>query len=82
MRSASRWSASYEVISAAWTRSSFGPVQSASAPTPWSSPTIDSTSSIRGTFESVTGSSVSRHAARIGSAPFLFPEARTRPPSG
>ena len=37
---------------------------------------------MRGTFESVTGSSVSRHAARIGSAPFLFPAARTRPESG
>ena len=47
-----------------------------------SSSTIVSTSRIRGTFESVTGSSVSRHAARIGSAPFLFPAARMRPPSG
>ena len=37
---------------------------------------------MRGTLRSVTGSSVSRHAARIGSAPFLFPEARTRPESG
>ncbi len=33
-------------------------------------------------FASVTGSSESRHAARIGSAPFLFPEARTWPESG
>ena len=31
-----------------------------------------------GRCASVTGSSVSRHAARIGSAPFLFPAARTR----
>ena len=30
-----------------------------------------------GRSQSVTGSSVSRHAARIGSAPFLFPAART-----
>jgi putative nucleotidyltransferase with HDIG domain len=37
---------------------------------------------MRGTFRSTTGSSVSRHAARIGSAPFLFPATRTRPPSG
>jgi putative nucleotidyltransferase with HDIG domain len=41
-----------------------------------------STSRIRGTFDSVTVSSVSRHAARIGSAPFLLPAARTRPESG
>ena len=33
-------------------------------------------------FASTTGSSVSRHAARIGSAPFLLPAARTRPLSG
>src|ERR687885_771416 len=38
-------------------------------------------SRIRGTFVSVTGSSVSRHAARIGSTPFLFPAARTVPES-
>ena len=37
---------------------------------------------MRGTFESVTGSSVSRQAARIGSAPFLLPDARTCPESG
>jgi putative nucleotidyltransferase with HDIG domain len=41
-----------------------------------------STSRIRGTFVNVTGSSVSRQAARIGSAPFLLPAARTRPESG
>ena len=40
------------------------------------SSSIVSTSRMRGTFASVTGSSVSRHAARIGSAPFLFPAAR------
>ncbi len=45
-----------------------------------------STSRIRGTFESVTGSWVSSVAARIGSAPFLLPAAliapdRRRPPS-
>ncbi len=30
----------------------------------------------------MTGSSVSRQAARIGRAPFLLPAARTRPESG
>src|ERR671937_1102695 len=68
--------------SAAWTRSSFGPNQSTSAPTSTSSSSIVSTSRIRGTLERTTGSSVTRHAARIGRAPFLFPAARTRPFSG
>ena len=63
-------------------RISFGPVHSTSAPTSASSATIVSTSRIRGTFESVTGSLASRVAARIGSAPFLFPAAETRPPRG
>ena len=67
---------------AASTRTSFGPVHSALAPVPQTSSSIVSTSRMRGTFESVTGSSASRHAARIGSAPFLFPEARMRPLSG
>ena len=58
------------------------PVHSALAPVPQTSSSIVSTSRMRGTFESVTGSSVSRQAARIGSAPFLFPEARMRPLSG
>ena len=49
---------------------------------PQTSSSIVSTSRMRGTFESVTGSSASRHAARIGSAPFLLPEARMRPLSG
>src|SRR3954454_8926767 len=68
--------------SAACTRTSFGPVQPASAPRSASSSSIVSTSRMRGTFERYTGSSVSRHAARIGSAPFLFPAARMRPLSG
>ena len=51
-----------------------------------SSSSIVSTSRMRGTFESVTGSLASTVAARIGSAPFLFPAAvtvpdRRRPPS-
>src|SRR6266542_3907446 len=60
-----------------WT--SFTPDHSASAPTSASSATIVSTSRMRGTFLNVTSSSVSRQAARIGSAPFLLPAARTVP---
>src|SRR5581483_6591126 len=37
---------------------------------------------MRGRFASSTGSAVSRHAARMGSAPFLLPAARTRPFKG
>ena len=54
-------------------------VQSTSAPSARSSSSIVSTSRMRGTFGRTTGSSVSRHAARIGSAPFLLPAARIRP---
>ena len=43
------------------------------------SSTIVSTSRMRGTLRSTTGSGLSTHAARIGSAPFLFPEARMEP---
>ena len=64
------------------TRTSFGPVHSTSAPRSASSSTIVSTSRMRGTFESCTSSDASTHAARIGSAPFLFPDARTVPESG
>src|SRR5689334_12687187 len=67
---------------AACTRISFAAVHDASAPRSPSSSSIVSTSRMRGTFLSVTGSSVSRHAARIGSAPFLFPATRMVPPSG
>src|SRR6476469_1344588 len=70
------------VMFCARTRTVFGPAHSASAPRCESSPSIVSTSRMRGTFSRVTCSSVSRHAARIGSAPFLLPEARTRPESG
>ena len=59
---------------------------STSTPRSATSSSIVSTSMIAGTFVSVTGSSVRRHAATIGSAAFLFPAARTgresgRPPS-
>ena len=41
-----------------------------------------STSEIRGTLRRITSSSVSRQAARIGSAPFLLPAAVIVPDSG
>ena len=82
MRSESSSSASVFVTAAAWTRTSLSPIHSTSAPRSASSATIVSTSRMRGTLRSTTGSSVSRHAARIGSAPFLFPATRTRPLSG
>src|SRR5256884_1451656 len=63
-------------------RTSFAPVHSTSAPRSAMRAVIVSTSRIRGTLWSTTGSSVSRHAARSGSAPFLFPAARTVPFSG
>jgi putative nucleotidyltransferase with HDIG domain len=67
-------------------RNAFSPVHSASAPMSISSSTIVWTSRILGTFLSCTCSDASTVAARIGSAPFLFPAARTvplrgRPPS-
>src|SRR3954454_24091482 len=66
---------------AARTRIEFRPVHSTSAPTSASSATIVSTSRMRGTFVSRISLSVSRHAARIGSAPFLLPAARIVPDS-
>ena len=81
MRLASRASTSGEMFWAC-TRTSFWPVHSASAPRLESSSSIVLTSRMRGTFDSETGSSVRRHDARIGSAPFLFPDARTRPEIG
>ena len=47
-----------------------------------SSPSIDSTSRIRGTLRTTSSSSVSRQAARIGSAAFLFPAGTISPESG
>ena len=52
------------------------------APSSASSVTMASTSLIRGTLRRITSSSVSRQAARIGSAPFLFPAAVIVPESG
>ena len=79
MRLDSSASSSCVETSAAWTRTSFSPVHSASAPSAAISAIIVSTSRMRGTLLSTTGSLVSRQAASIGSAPFLFPAARTRP---
>src|SRR5262245_1464338 len=63
-------------------RTAFGPTHSTSAPRSARSSTIVSTSRIRGTFVRCTSSDASVHAARIGSAPFLLPDARTTPDSG
>ena len=46
------------------------------------SASIASTSAIRGTLRSTTGSSVKRQAARIGRAPFLLPAGTIVPESG
>src|SRR5436190_2708494 len=54
----------------------------ARAPMSTSRSTIVSTSLIRGTLVSVTGSDARTVAARIGSAPVLFPAARMVPDSG
>ena len=64
------------------TVTSFSAVHSTSAPMSASSSSIVWTSRIRGTFVSCTGSLASTQAARIGSAPFLFPAARIVPLSG
>src|SRR6187551_2153017 len=52
------------------------------APSAERSCTIVSTSRIRGTFDTTTGAVASTVAARIGSAPFLLPAARTVPDTG
>src|SRR5207248_7282241 len=75
----SAWSGADFDAPVASTRTSFAPVHVASAPRSTSSSSIVSTSRMRGTFESTTGPSASRHAERIGNAPFLLPAARTVP---
>src|SRR5919198_3312829 len=82
IRLASSASSSCDVSSDACTRTSLSPVHSISAPRSPISAIIVSTSRIRGTLRSTTDSVASRHAARIGRAPFLFPAAVTRPFSG
>ena len=63
-------------------RSSLSGPQSALTPIPSRTATWVSVSRIRGTLVSTTSSSVSRHAARIGSAAFLLPAAVISPESG
>src|ERR671915_541345 len=82
MRLQSSSSSSRLVTSAAWMRSSPPPRGSTSTPRSATSSSIVSTSVIEGTFESVTGSSVSSEAAIIGRAAFLFPAARMEPLRG
>src|SRR6186997_452014 len=64
------------------TVTSFAPLHAAFAPRAERSCTIVSTSRIRGTLETTTGPVASTVAARIGSAPFLLPAARTVPDTG
>src|SRR5256885_3534522 len=82
IRLASNGSSSSDDSSVACTRTSCSPVHSTSAPSCAISAIIVSTSRMRGTLCSTTGSLVSRHAARIGRAPFLLPVVWTRPLSG
>src|SRR3954464_15892822 len=63
-------------------RASLSPVHSTSQPMSASSAHMVWTSRMRGTFVSSTGADASRVAASTGSAPFLFPAARTVPWSG
>ena len=79
IREHNRGSGLHLETAAVCTRTSFGPVQPASAPRSPSRSIIVSTSRMRGTFVNVTGSSVRSVAARIGSAPFLFPATRIVP---
>ena len=57
------------------------PIHAARTPIPSSTATCVSVSRIRGTFVSTSSSSVSRQAARIGSAAFLLPAATISPES-
>ena len=61
---------------------SFWPGHSASAPRSAAARASSRRRGCAARSTATTGSSVSRHAARIGRAPFLFPAARTRPVSG
>ena len=82
IRAASPSSTSASATASAWRRISFSPLQSTLTPSRSSSATWVSVSLIRGTLESTTSSSVSRQAAIIGSAAFLFPAATISPESG
>src|SRR3954466_8208561 len=86
MREQSSGSSSSLCAPAGSMRTSLSPVHSTSQPMSASSAHMVWTSRMRGTFDSSTGAEASSVAASTGSAPFLFPAARTlpwrgRPPS-
>ena len=82
MRSESSRSTDVRSTFAAHSTSSLRPRHSTLTPRSSSRSSIASTSRMRGTLRSTTSSSVSRQAARIGSAPFLLPAGWTVPESG
>jgi len=65
----------------AWIASVLRAFHSAEAPTERINSTSVSVSRMRGTFSSVTGCSVSKAAAMIGSAEFLLPDGSIVPAS-
>ena len=81
IRAQSSGSRSAARISLAWIASVLRAFHSAEAPTERISSTSVSVSRMRGTFSSVTGCSVSRAAAMIGSAEFLLPDGSMVPAS-
>ena len=82
IRLASSSSTSVSEMLSACSRTSLSAVHETSTPSRSSKPSIDSTSRIRGTLRTTSSSSVSRHAARIGSAAFLLPAGTISPESG
>ena len=82
MRVHSSGSSLVPLTSAAHTRTVFGPCHSTSTPSAAISSIISSTSRMCGTFSRMTGSPVSRQAARIGRAAFLLPAGLMVPDSG
>jgi hypothetical protein len=73
MRTLSARSIAGVMSPAALMRSVLRSTHSTSAPVEATSSAITSTSRMRGTFSITHSCSVSRHAAMIGSAPFLLP---------
>ena len=82
IRAESASSGVVDVTESARSRSSFSAAHSARTPMASSTAIWVSVSRIRGTLVSTTSSSVSRQAARIGSAAFLLPAATISPESG
>ena len=83
MRLAGPSSTAWDSLTAsACRRTWFSPVHSTLTPRPLSRSSIESTSRMRGTLSISSSSSVSRQAARIGSAAFLFPAATISPDRG